>query len=669
MSRLMLLSILLTSCAPGGGACPSCTTDAGSLGDASASTALVALRIEPAERTLELADASSVTESFMAIGVRADGSEVPGVQVDWSVAPSALGSIDPGTGVLSVRGDVGGVATVRASLERASGDLHATASVTVVVRRRLFAGTTEADAAAFPAEPAPPDPRGARIAYPLDGAVMPQNVLPPELQWWQSEPGEVLRVRLDKPHVHVEIFVRHDERRSLAIDPEAWRVLAASEPDAEIAIHVDRALLDRTAGGALGTEPVRVRLARGALPGSAYYWGIREGRILRIDDDRAVARDVLPHPPEVEGERCVGCHSISPSGRWMAASLGSGGANGNRVGAVFDLTAALDVDPAPTMFPTPRAYAGDALWSQAAWSPDETRLIAERDQALVLVDPFRGWLVRPQGSALPSGGIVQPDWSPDGRFIAYVRSNGWTVDFLEGDVTLLEVTGPDTFGETRTLHRGADLVNAIESGRADSYPSFSPDSRLVAFAHGTGSYSATSSGALYVVPVEGGAPVRLDRASGIAGRDSFAPRFAPFESGGYYWLAFHSHRAYGNPWAGRASDEEGRTRTHGLWITAVRAGAAPGEDPSEVPYWLPGQDVASSNIAVSFTRRACRANTESCSLGSECCSGECGLDASGARVCSPPRDRCRDFGETCDADADCCGSRICFEHVCVDDLR
>lgn len=666
MRAVLTAILLLNACAvpspePSCGAPCDPGPDAG-LDDA-ANPLGAALEIVPREGELRVegADLPSLQMRALARGSDGLGVEVAAV---WEAEPRLVAVIDA-TGSLRATGSAGGRVNVRATADVGSRET-ASATIEVFVHRATRdADVTDADRAAFAGAPDALTPAPVEVAYPLDGAVMPQNVIAPDVQWNGGAIGDLVRVVLRTPHVRIEHLLREgDERfeRAWSVDANAWRILARSDLEEAITVEVDR-----LHGGELHrSRPVQIRLARGALPGSAYYWSVAEGRIVRVDDSDGRREDVIPHPPEVRGDsgRCVGCHAISPTGRWMAASMGNGRANGVRVAAVFDLTSELGGDPAPTVFSTEAGYEG-TTWSQAAWSPDERRLVVERDLRLGLVDPFSGRDVPLAGGAWPPAMTVQPEWSPDGEHIAYVRASSWTVDYLHGDIAVVDVLGEDTIGGERVLHRGASLSGAPEGGEADSYPSFSPDSRHLAFAHGTTSYSAAGSGALYLMDRDGAGVVRLDRATGSS--DGFAPRFAPVTSGGYHWLAFHSPRDYGNDRRGRV-DPETRERTHGIWIAAVRADAAPGDDPSEVPYFLPGQDAHTSNVSVSWTRRACRVDGESCALGSECCGGECSTGAGGALVCNPPPpDRCRMQGETCDGGG-CCAGLACFEHVCVDDL-
>jgi len=185
------------------------------------------------------------------------------------------------------------------------------------------------------------------------------------------------------------------------------------------------------------------------------------------------------------------------------------------------------------------------------------------------------------------------------------------VDYTHGSLTLLTAGAGDAFTDSTTLNDGSSLSGGSEGGAADSHPTWSPDSRWIAFAHGTHSRSLTRDasnnpipqpGALYLISRDGGAPVRLDHANGgTAGHDSFWPTFSPFsttdtDGTGYFFLAFYSTRGYGNVLAGAPA---GRRQ---LWVTAVRTTPQGTMDPSSVPYWLPGQDASTANMAAFWTQ-------------------------------------------------------------------
>jgi hypothetical protein len=238
--------------------------------------------------------------------------------------------------------------------------------------------------------------------------------------------------------------------------------------------------------------------------------------------------------------------------------------------------------------------------------------------------------------------------------------NSWGGANTTGDIAVLPVTGADAVGAPTILHEGSSLATATPAGVADSYPSWTPDSSHIAFGHGSGSRSENQRGALYMMGRDGSGVVRLDKACGET-VNNFQPRFSPFDGGGYFWLSFLSRRDYGNASVGTRGKD-----LQQIWVTAIKKDAKPGEDPSEVAYWVAGQRTTTRNISAYWAPRPCRTDGESCSVGSECCGGDCRPGAEGALVCSPPPpDSCRKAGQTCSTSADCCGGLLCDGNVCI----
>ena len=117
------------------------------------------------------------------------------------------------------------------------------------------------------------------------------------------------------------------------------------------------------------------------------------------------------------------------------------------------------------------------------------------------------------GTPLPDPG-THPAWGPDNTRVAYIaNNNAWAGATTDGDLAMLPVTGVDSFGPGAIIHTGSDLMSAAEGGECDSYPTWSPDSAWVAFAHGTGSRSdprdaggsvgTTHTSALYLIRPDG----------------------------------------------------------------------------------------------------------------------------------------------------------------------
>jgi hypothetical protein len=272
-------------------------------------------------------------------------------------------------------------------------------------------------------------------------------------------------------------------------------------------------------------------------------------------------------------------------------------------------------------------------------------------------------------AGLPATGAAHPDWSPDGMRLAYVANvNGsWAVDFSAGDLAIADRTSEMMFAPGRVIHRGMSTPERP----VVAHPSFSPDSRWVAFQHGTNSRGANSEdranpngypGRLELVSASATPDqpaLVLARANGDT-TDSYWPNFSPFNGGGYFWLAFYSRRDYGNAQAGTRG-----TRRRQIWVTAVSNNPGATGDPSSVPYWLPGQETRVDNMSAFWAPVACRMNMETCSVSSECCSGVCQRGADGMFRCDrPAMQECRRAGRTCSSNADCCDGLVCFANVC-----
>ena len=617
------------------------------------------LQVMPAQATLASQDGAKPTQQFTVIGQRANGTLSDPLSGTFSLPLNNIGTIEPSTGVFTATGEVGGTVSGTVTVISNGVAVSGTFQVTVNVNKSILVPGAPSDAAShFTGTPTLDVSKSAAIVYPLNGVVMPQNVYPADIQWTNGVMGDIYRVTITKPNFTVTAYTLHSGgafKYDYLPSQTVWGGAAQSSPDSDATLTVDRyeAATQKVWSG----TPVKMTFVKGSLLGSIYYWEIQNanrGRILRINDGTNVAVDFMPTPPTtpIGNSNCVGCHSISRDGRYMVGRLGPG----NNVSGIFDLTADLSGNPAPTRYQVSGSL---QQFFFSSWSPDSSRLIVNDDLTLRLINTANGAEVIPVAGALPPKPATYANWSPDGKTIAYVaNANEWGDDATVGDLSVLPVTGTDSFGTPTLIHK----ANSVAGSTEDSFPSWSPDSKWLAFQNGGGSRSNKMlPGALYLASPDGKTNIRMTNATGgNAGTETvYFSNFSPFNVGGYYFITFITHRAYGNGFAGTAARALPRQQ---LWIAAVKNNPQPGEDPSCVPYWLPGQSTVQQNISAIWTPQACRKDTDSCTVSSQCCGGVC----SGGTCVPPPVAQCRQGGQTCGGSG-CCAGLSCdaATHVCT----
>jgi hypothetical protein len=651
-------------------------------GDASPGHA-VKLTISPASPTVTVTDlAHPPTATLTASAVYSDGS-TQGIAASWTVDRFDIASIGAGSGVLTPTTTTFGVVHVTAT----AGMLTATVPVTVKLHASLNpTNVTAANQASLGAATAT-DPTVTVFAYPYDGTVFPEGLLPPQQMWNGGAAGDVYSLEYVTTSFDLTVYTAADPPSRFTLPVATWNALTTTAPGSDVTVK-----LRRSSGGmAYVSASQQWSVADANLGGTIYYWAISQGQIEKIDLKTGTNSVVfnsgpsgvlgspvpidssMPLAPDAGGPwqdngaglRCVACHSVSKDGSTLS-SIFSRQASTGPLGFV--------------------SIAGAAVAAIGDYQADETYDALTPDGKLALVNnsaKTMQLLTSATGSPVASAldgvaNLCDPAFSPDGTKLALATSCdpgfGWPVEFRTSDLSFYAFANATPYFSNPTT-----VVTSTGLGDAIAFPSFSPDSSFIFFQRGSYSrakYTDPSNNPahgiddLYVVPAQTGAtPIALAQANnpnGVLPADSqhlnYAPTVDPIAAGGYDWVVFTSPRDYGNVMVspqGAAPMDATYSNHKQLWVAAVDANIGT-MDPSHPPFWLPGQDPTTPNMFGYWALSPClptmgEAGASSCSAGFECCSGFC-RDTGAGPVCVDNAQGCHQVGEKCTTTADCCGA-------------
>jgi hypothetical protein len=547
--------------------------------------AITALTVTPPMSTLTVRDRMvRERQTLVATGRAVDGRDVV-VPASWSVDRVDVLSID-NAGVATTTNITGGDVVVTARY----GGLSATATVRVMIDLSVIApGTNPAIAMLFPmdAMPTVDMARTASWVYPANETVFPQNVHRVLFQWRPSGNdrfrlnfvSDRLRVSLYTDGVHPTCTMANAGVSCFEPLLEVWRLIAGSNPRGSVQITIDSALASAP-GRYYRSAPLSIGFSRGPVPGAIYYWSTTAAGVRRATVEDATPTDFLT-PNETDG-RCVACHTLSRRGNRLGADVG-----GHNLWIV-------EVSP---RVPPPRLVTADAMRRNipCAWNTfsfDETRIITAIDGVMTLRDVANGAPINTV--PMPMGRFgTQPDWAPDSTLVAFVQAARGRDRGIDGaQLATIDSRAGDMWGMSRVL------VGTGRAGDTNQFPSFSWDSRWLAYAHSTGNGQNDLTSDLWLTTRDGMQPRALTRANTVINNGTvltatiqdnmptWAPSGVPDD---YAWVAFSSTRDYGAVLS-RASRLGQREQ---LWVTAIDLNrAAMGMmDPSFPAFRLPAQDL------------------------------------------------------------------------------
>ncbi len=522
-------------------------SDAGFVGDsgvpADCVDGLQSIALTPADSTVTLDGTSAAPVTFTASGTLDNGSTV-GLDVTrlgFTVSRDDDG--DPGTisdGVYQPNPLLGGVVTVSAS----DGCVSGSTTITFVIEATL--GTPQSPAADWDAQPVE---AGAVpvVVYPSNQTRFPRNIFQTLFQWQKGDNAYTeFRLTFDGAGSNVTVYTDGVDAQCAGAatagcfeaGEQAWALIAGSNAGGTVTWTVDALDHSTTPATVRRGASIEIGFSRRDVQGAIFYWSTTSAGIRRAAIGDAAPEDYIDGKPgttyDVEGKvKCVACHTVSRDGTKIVAPVDS--QNTSQSLWVMDVTPSSPPTPVVTAVEDTRGH------GFATISPDDSLVAAAWAGRLWLVDATDGAYLGDLD--LAGGDATHPDWSPDGSAIAYADAKGDAPG--NAGINLLPATGPDTFAAPVTLVEQ-------QGDRTNIFPSFSPDSRWLAFARGKGGHDDVQA-QLFVVDAQGptpGTPVELVNANRVVNNDvtdglhqNSQPTWAP--PGDLYWIAFNSKRPYG----------------------------------------------------------------------------------------------------------------------------
>jgi hypothetical protein len=598
-----------------------CGPSVGSSPDSNDPGLPVAITVMPADQSLLIDGSEPATSKYSAIGTFPDGhTEDISDKVAFSLANPELGGF-VGTDFKSGL-DLGGQTRVVAQYGTVQGET----GLVIKIRQRY----ADPGASSLPTDPsqpfngAPDASRAPDVVYPNTGVVLPPNLRLLELHFLPAANNTLFEIAFQNAITDVRVYTRcvTPLNGGCIYTPDAtvWKWLAETNRGGEDVTVTARGTDDNGTG--VGTSsPIKLAFSYENIKGGIYYWKASGGAtgdsaIMRFDFGNVMQQTAERFVgPEQASGKCVGCHALSRDGKKMVAAAGG-----------WDVEDSLLVDVG-----TASRTATPAKAAFMSWDPDGTSYVGvfaytgTPTHNLMLFDGTSG----AQTGTIDVGATAaqstsHPDWSPDGSAIVYVRAGQASEEgvnnqrFYAGSIHLVTKQGS-------TVGAPTQIVPTL-AGHNRYYPSFAPDSKLLAFNESTCSLAAPpdsscnadsdTTATIFVVKPEAGAtPVALANANAPGKLDTGTsltnswPKWAPFEAQRttmagtrVVWMTFSSTRKYGlrNPPPGTSAESLSGSL---IWMVAIDPDRAlAGEDPSVAAFALPFQDLSSSNHIAQWTK-------------------------------------------------------------------
>ncbi len=571
-----------------------------------------AVSVEPPDAILTVVLGGSATQTYKAFAVVGGAKTDITSSCGFTLTDNTFGGFSGASFAAAPRG---GVTQVIANCDGTVGS----AKLTLNLKGAVLVGGAPANSEALflAAVPSTDPARTPTIEYPLDGSVAPLNIPAIDAQWSAAQ-NDLFRATFVSAHVALDLYTAVADAQ---FDSTVWAVVAQSASGDTLAITVE-GLQKAQPAQKFKSSTSTMKLSMDRIDDTAlYYWASSNGNLMTQTFGATGA------PSQVKGD-CTSCHSVSRTGSRVGYSRCVGG-DCNELFAGFMKFDTQTKTWKDTLDANQKAVRGSyttfsPLGYPYATDAQSAALLAKSDCTLALYDPDTGQPVPSNVNTVathdgsgPARCATMPDWSPDGRTIAFASTpnTGDWIDVASSALATMSYTfanATHAFGEPRFILRqpitlGGNAYNSF------FFPSFSPDGKFLVFNAARDRWrnftDAKAPGQrLMMTDPEGTWTLDLAKLNGGGDSDITWPHWAPAKSNEYYWVVFSSERDYGHKLTAANSAAgcvgNGVKQCKQIWIAAIeksKLAQSPPADPSAAPVWMPGQDLGADNISPYWT--------------------------------------------------------------------
>jgi len=439
-----------------------------------------------------------------------------------------------------------------------------------------------------------------RIAYPVDGVLLPPNMSTLSVQWTPFGKYTTYEVDFSNSVTDTRVITKCSSQTmdtaqppagsggcELVLSASVWTFLSTpNRGGTPVKISVRGTTDGKCASSSVNS--VNVSFAEEDLLGDIYYWKSTVtstgtgGQIwVKSFGDSTPEQQITGPGGWVLAATCNGCHALSRDGLRMVVSSDDADSDdeyGDLSGSLIDMKAKKTLGVTP---PLGIIGIGGQPPGFSTISPSHTLYLSSDGantsptNAFALWDGNAGMTISNVSFGATTDRPTMPDWSADGTNVVYVLPNKVaTWDGVRSDddheyggsIYTMPYMGNQMFGKPTPL--------IASSGENNYYPSYSPDGQFIVFDRAPQDKSAGSidgcvtmphpacpndsfsnpAARLVLTPGTAAAPIDLERANGSPAANpqplsNSWPRWSPFvqsyKGSRLLWVAFSSTRDYG----------------------------------------------------------------------------------------------------------------------------